>query len=347
MNGRRCGAAAVLCLVLFYSGVADAQSAELDVRSLLRAQVCYEQLDYDCVVDEMGGALSPFLQGREPQAAQLPALVQASELYALALLALGRDSDARDVFEWVLTARPDYRLQGTDVPPEFRVVFASVLSKRRAASLARDVQPRLLARYRATAVTRQARRLGALIEDTSLLPAEGIDVELSLAALWQGFSGDDAENFSPGFRTRVELALKTPEGLADVWVAVGFGSHKVLISDLQFPSQSSFEILRLHGGLGYRLPIMDMLQLRGKAGLGYSAFGAGQLSRSAFDLYSAGELQVRAGGFFVGVEAGIGSAFTLCNDADVLGESTEGCNGGGVASSIYRLFGARLGGTFR
>jgi hypothetical protein len=274
----------VVALLVAAASPAQAQRSEFPRTTLGRAASCYYALDYDCVVellsslptdypaaggDEIPGGLRPL---------DLPLLLEAGRILAVAQLALGKEGQAREVFVWLLAIDPQFLVTGTEVPPRFLAVFYEV----RGAALAPPIAARFAVQARALSVARgrwlharaTAVRVAKLPPIPGTLPRlpEPLIVSVTGGARFVSLTGDDAEAYGGalGFVGGGRLVFD------ERWVVgaeVGVSVHPVELENLLDPGKDELRLLTVAVVGGTHLRLFQGLALQPGLRAGLATYG--------------------------------------------------------------------------
>lgn len=280
---------AALAALLLAPRHADAQKKRPDrlpIGDILKAQSCYNSLDYRCVVDILAPLpdwYDPLRVGLRPEGLSPPDValaLEAGRILALSHLALGANARARLVFLWMLRVDPLYQLAGSEVAPNsFRVFFevrAAILGPRLAFDVAARAAANPLTAHLRQRAQRTARRIFDLQQPAQPPPPLRLDLLPRAGLRYVALLGRDADTYDDALGVDLGLDLHLP---ASPWVfgaTVAWASHSVRLQDLLLPEQDNLQTLQVfaRGGLQLRY---GPLALRPYVGLGPTAFGLDQL----------------------------------------------------------------------
>ncbi len=234
--------------------------------TLGRAASCYYALDYPCVVELLATLPVDYPPGDRGQIPgglgplDLPLLLEAGRILAVAQLALGEETQARSVFGWLLEIDPRFLVTGTEVPPRFLAVFYEVragkLAPPEAAAVAVNAQVLSLVAGRSQQARKTAVRVAALPPRPGTGPRlpEPLIVSVTAGGSWLALTGADTASYKSGygFTARGRLVFE------ERWVVgarVGISLHPVLRENLLDPGKNELRLLTVavDGGVHFRL----------------------------------------------------------------------------------------------
>lgn len=273
----------VTVLLCGLASLAEAQSRpeRLPVVDVLKAQGCYSNLDYRCVVDILAPLpewyFPPTVGARPPglSAADVPVALEAGRILALSHLALGANARARLVFAWMLRVDPAYELTGAEVSPSSWTVFVQVRARLFGPRLAHHVVARAVSNV---VVSRRRARAVAIAEKIRARldahPPPGLTVRFvpRVGTRWVMMTGDDARVYGDAASLELGMDMLVDRTGWSFGFTIGYASHDVTLADLLVAERDQLEVLHVlgHGGYEWR---WSLLGVRPVLGLGPTAFG--------------------------------------------------------------------------
>lgn len=252
--------------------------------TLGRAASCYYALDYDCVVkllESLPDDYPPAIEGQLPgglRPLDLPLLLEAGRILAVAQLALGDEPRAREVFAWLLEIDPEFLVTGTEVPPRFLAVFYEVRARVLAPPLGVGFAVRgrsiAVARGRVVAARGTATRVAALPPDPGELPRkrEALRVSVGAGSRWVALTRGDASVYDGalGFVGGGRIVFD------ERWVAgveVGASVHEVALDNLLVPTEPELRVLTVAAQGGYHQRVLEGVAVEPSLSLGLATWG--------------------------------------------------------------------------
>jgi hypothetical protein len=261
------------------------QAQEFPRTTLGRAATCYYALDYQCVVDaldELDDRYPPAGAGLLPRGVRpldLPLLLEAGRILAVAHLALGDRAKARAIFRWLLEIDADFLVAGTEVPPRFLGVFyevrASALAPPRAWATVGVAAALSVARGRLLAGRATGGRVADLEpenKDPEPLPPEPLLLSLCAVPVWVVPTGTDAETYGGA----TGLGLGGHLIFDEAWV-IGvnalFSKHPVILENLVVPSQPDLHVFMAAASGAYQFRWAEWVRFQPGISVGYATYG--------------------------------------------------------------------------
>jgi len=277
--------AAAVC-VASAPAAAQRRPDRLPIVDILKAQSCYSNLDYRCVVDILAPLPDWYLPqtvGGRPEglsAADVPVALEAARILALSHLALGANARARLVFAWMLRVDPDYDLTGSEVSPSSHTVFVQVRARLFGPRLAHYVAARAVAnvvvgrrRSRAVAI---ADRIRARLDATTVPTELTVRFIPRVGSRWVMLTGEDAQKYSDALSLELGMDVLIDRTGWSFGFTIGYEVHDVELTDLLVGERNQLEVLHIVGRVGYEWR-WGPLGLRPIVGLGPTAFGTREL----------------------------------------------------------------------